>query len=493
MTELAGGAAVLTPSSAARWRAIRAVAGREWLELRRDRRLFWLGALYLLLMAGALAFGATESLRLQRERETAAVADRALWVGQSPKNPHAAAHFGQYAFKPVSPLALADPGVDAYVGSAVWLEAHKQNEARFRLARDSGVAARLGGLSLAFMLQIVAPMIVIITGFAAFSRERERGTLKQLLGAGARPTDLLAGKALALTGVAMLLLAPAMLGTGLCVILFAEQEKFPIADQLFRLAAASVGYLAYLGGFALLTLGVSARAGSSRAALILLLAFWLANGFLAPRFASDMARIAEPTPSAEAFRAAIARDETAASFGHDESSPAYRAFRDEMLKKYGVARVEDLPVSLRGLSLRRRDEIGYGVFDRHFGALQAAFERQDALRASPGFIFPFLAIQPLSMALAGSDSRSQFDFETSAEAHRRVIQNEVSDNLIHFAHNDAYVAGPELWRRIGAFAYRAPSVAPILSAEKANIGSLFLWIALTGGFAVFAARRMRPL
>jgi ABC-2 type transport system permease protein len=302
-------------------------------------------------MAGALAFGAAESLRLQRERETAAVADRALWLGQSAKNPHLAAHFGQYAFKPVSPLTLADPGVNAFVGSAVWLEAHKQNEARFRLARDSGGAARLGGLSLAFVIQIIAPLIIIMTGFAAFSRERESGTLRQLLGAGARSTDLLAGKALALFGVASLLLA---------------------------------------------------------------------NGFVAPRVASGMARIAAPTPSASAFRAAIARDEAAASFGHDESHPAYRAFLDEMLKKYGVTRAADLPVSLRGLSLRRRDEIGYAVFDRHFGALQAAYHRQDALRALPGFVFPLLALQPLSMALAGSDSRSQFDFETMAEAHRRT-------------------------------------------------------------------------
>lgn len=493
MTELTQGVAVPAHVATGRWRAIRAVAGKEWLELRRDRRLFWLCALYLVLMTGALAFGAAESLRLQRERETAAVADRALWLGQSAKNPHLAAHFGQYAFKPVSPLTLADPGVNAFVGSAVWLEAHKQNEARFRLARDSGGAARLGGLSLAFVIQIIAPLIIIMTGFAAFSRERESGTLRQLLGAGARSTDLLAGKALALFGVASLLLVPAMLGTGLCIVLFADRDKFPLVDQLLRLAATSTGWMAYLGGFVFLTLAVSALASSSRAALVALLAFWLANGFVAPRVASEMARIAAPTPSASAFRAAIVRDEAAASFGHDESHPAYRAFLDEMLKKYGVTRAADLPVSLRGLSLRRRDEIGYAVFDRHFGALQAAYNRQDALRALPGFVFPLLALQPLSMALAGSDSRSQFDFETMAEAHRRMIQNEVSDNLIHFAHDDAYKAGPDLWRRIGAFSYRAPPIGPTLAAEKTNIGAIILWVALAGVFAVFAAGRLRPL
>ena len=49
------------------------------------------------------------------------------------------------------------------------LEAHKQNETQFKQARDGGVGARLGSLSLAFILQTVAPLIVILMGFASFS------------------------------------------------------------------------------------------------------------------------------------------------------------------------------------------------------------------------------------------------------------------------------------------------------------------------------------
>lgn len=492
MSDLALAPARATATPAGRWRVIRAVAAREWLEMRRDRRLLALFALTLLLMAAALAFGATENARIARERAAAAQADRALWTSQSAKNPHAAAHFGQYAFKPRSPLALADPGVDPYVGAAVWLEAHKQNEAQFRSARDGGVAARLGGLSLAFILQAVAPLIVLLAGFASFSGERESGTLKQLLSLGARASDLLAGKALALIGAAGALLAPAAAGATLALWLLTDATKLSASDQFLRLGALTLGYGVYLAGFAFLALGVSALAKSSRAALVALLAFWLVNSFVAPRLSADLARALAPTPTAQQFRAAIAKDK-AASFGHDETHPAFKAFRDEVLKQYGVSRVEDLPVSFRGLSLRKDDENGYAVYDRHFGALQASFEKQDGLAQAPGFLFPLLAMRPFSMAFAGSDSRAQFDFATAAEAHRRVIQNEVSENIIHFQRDERYVAGPELWKRIAAFAYAAPPAAFALAGSREAVAGLIGWLVLTILFARAAARRLRPL
>lgn len=475
-----------------RWPLIRAVASKEWIEMRRDRRLVALFAITLLLMSAALAFGAIENARLTRERAAAAEADRQLWTSQSAKNPHAAAHFGQYAFKPMSPLALADPGVDPYVGSAVWLEAHKQNEAQYRPARDGGGAARLGGLSLAFILQTVAPLLVLLAGFQSFSGERESGTLKQLLSIGARPTDLLAGKTLALLGAVFALLAPAVVGVALALAFLTDGEKLSLADQFARLGALTLGYGVYLAGFAFLTLAVSALAPSSRAALVALLAFWLINSFIAPRLATDVGRALAPTPTAQAFRTAIAADK-AKTFGHDERHPAFIAFRDDVLKSYGVSRVEDLPVSFRGLALRKDDESGYTIYDRHFGALQAAFEKQDALAQAPGFLFPLLAMRPFSMAFAGSDSRAQFNFATAAEAHRRVIQNQVSDNIIHFQRDESYVAGPELWKRIAAFAYRAPDTHFALAGAREAILGLGGWLLLTLCLAFVAARRLRPL
>ena len=91
-----------------------------------------------------------------------------------------------------------------------------------------------------------------------------------------------------------------------------------------------------------------------------------------------------------AFREAIAEDKKKL-FGHDENHPGFITFRERVLKQYKVNRVEELPVSFRGLSLREDDEAGYRMFDRHFGRLQSQVERQDAWRAAAGILFPMLA------------------------------------------------------------------------------------------------------
>jgi ABC-2 type transport system permease protein len=469
--------------------AAAAIAAREWRDLLRDTRFRVLVGLVAALLLAALAFGAARSERLEHEQSHASETDRRIWNAQGSKNPHAAAHFGQYAFKPAGPLALADPGIDPYTGSAVWLEAHRQNELQFRAARDAGLTARFADLSLALVLQLVLPLLAILVGFAAFAGERERGTLRQVLSLGCRPRDLLAGKALALGGLLAALLLPAALGVALLALGHAQPVQ-----QLLRLCGLLLGYALYLGGFALLALAVSALCRSSRAALVVLLAFWLLNGFIAPRVATDLARTAQPLPSAQEFRRAIAEDRRK-SFGHDPRHPAFVAFRDEVLRSYGVARLEDLPVNFRGLSLRRDDENGYAIFERHFAALQARFERQDSLRAAAGPLLPLLAIQPVSMALAGTDNRHQYHFAVAAEAHRRAIQTLASDDLIRNGrYGDAsYQADPQLWAKMPAFAYSVPPAAWALASQWRNLLSLGVWFGLAALFAAVAVRRMRPL
>jgi ABC-2 type transport system permease protein len=492
------------PAPSGRLRIVRTIAAKEWLDLRRDTRFRLLAALMLLLLAGAVLFGATQVARMELEHEAASAADRSLWTAQGAKDPHSAAHFGQYAFKPASALALADPGIDAYVGSAVWLEAHKQNEVQFRPASDGSLVGRLGKLSLAFVLQTVMPLLVILLGFSAFTGERENGTLRQLLSLGVRPLDLLAGKALAIGAALLLLLIPVFAGVFLgCLLLdesyaaYGAHGTTDVAAQasLFsRLAWLGFSYALYLAGFVALSLAVSAWLRSSRAALVVLLAFWLVNCFLMPRLMTDWVREALPLPTALSFRQAIV-DDKKKLFGHDERHPAFVAFKARVLAQYKVQRIEDLPVNFRGLALREDDEAGYRIFDRHFGALQARFERQDAWRAASGFLVPALAMQPFSMALAGTDSRHHHHFASEAEAHRRLIQAAVSDDLIRNGRygDSSYTAPPELWARIPSFAYRAPDSGWALASQTGNLVALLFWAAATSLAAAFVTRRLRPV
>lgn len=473
--------------------AVGAIARKELLELRRDARFWWASGIILVLLLIALLLGWQQMQRIDAEHAAARNVTYQQWLDQGEKNPHKAAHFGQYAFKPTGPLAFVDPGVDRFVGVTVWMEAHKQNEFNFRPARDATSLHRFGELSMAFGLQLLVPLVIVLLAFSAFTGERERGTLRQLLSVGVKPWHLLAGKGLAIMAAIGALLLPVAL-LGFIALGFADDHHASPASLFGRAGWLVLGYALYLSGFTALALGASAALSSSRKALIVLLAFWVVNGFVAPRAMTDLARQVSPTPTAVEFQKGLT-DARKATFGHDESHPAFVAFRDRMLKQYGVARVEDLPVGFRGLSLREDDENGYRIYDQHYGALWNSYARQERIRAIAGVAFPLAALQPFSMGMAGTDTFHHNRFASAAEAHRREIQTVVSADLMRNQKygDKKYVSNRALWEKIPAFEYRVPEVEWALVRQGWNLAILFLWTFAAMVFAVTATRRLRPV
>ena len=112
------------------------------------------------------------------------------WLNQTKKNPHSAAHYGVYAFKPKSPLAIVDTGIDPYMGVAVWLEAHKQNEFKYRPAQDRTAVQRFGEMTAPRSLQVLVPLFIVLMTFSAFAGEREQGTLAAGPESRRQPRDL---------------------------------------------------------------------------------------------------------------------------------------------------------------------------------------------------------------------------------------------------------------------------------------------------------------
>ena len=118
------------------------IARKELLDLLRDGRFRVLAGLVLVVSVVSLGAGWKAYADLAAQHRTAQQATREQWLTQPKKNPHSAAHYGVYAFKPASPLAMVDTGIDPYVGVAVWLEAHKQNEMKYRPAQDRTAVQR---------------------------------------------------------------------------------------------------------------------------------------------------------------------------------------------------------------------------------------------------------------------------------------------------------------------------------------------------------------
>ncbi|MEZ5287944.1 MAG: ABC transporter permease subunit [Vicinamibacterales bacterium] len=256
------------------------IARKELTDLSRDGRVRVLAGLVLLVSLVSLAAGWKSYRDISAQHRTAQAATRSQWLEQPEKNPHSAAHYGVYAFKPQSPLAIVDTGIDPYVGVAVWLEAHKQNEMKYRPAQDRTAVQRFGDLGGAEVLQVLLPLFIVLMSFAAFSGEREQGTLRQLLSVGARPRDLALGKALGLAAGLGMVLLPATLLAAAALALSTREGL--LADDPQRVAALAGSYVAYYGILIAVALVVSAWARSSRLALVVLLTFWFANSLVAP-------------------------------------------------------------------------------------------------------------------------------------------------------------------------------------------------------------------
>ena len=176
------------------------VARKEVADLYGDGRVLWAMAAVTLLIMVSVAlswqdFRAREATRTEADR-----AVRHQWENQGAKNPHSAAHFGQYAFTLESVPAAIDPGTLAHTGSAVWLEPHRRNLFGFRPAEDQTAAVRYGPLTPALLLQVVVPLLIVSFCFASVAGEREAGTLRLVLSLGLTRGQLFLGKAL---GVAL--------------------------------------------------------------------------------------------------------------------------------------------------------------------------------------------------------------------------------------------------------------------------------------------------
>ncbi|AMA58963.1 ABC transporter permease subunit [Bradyrhizobium sp. CCGE-LA001] len=459
------------------------IAVKDLRELFREGRLLWSGALIVALMLVALAAGWNRQAQVNSERAAGQALDYEAWLQQGPRHPHDAAEQGMHVFKPEPPLASFDPGIEPFVGSTVWLQAHRQSELKFRPAQDATGLQRFGELSPAWIIQVLLPLLLIIIGFNAVSAERERGTLRQLLSIGVSTRSLLLGKAAALAGCAAILTLP--LGLAFSIFILARLPAAERLDVVYRMAWLAVGYGAYLGFYIFLTLAVSALARSSRTALVLLLGFWVAATLIAPRAASEASNLLYPTPS---------RLEFTDHLSHEMSEAADKAWHNH----FGVKTQWDssLPLSKWGAALKVDDEAGYGVLDATFGKLWDTFESQQRLQQLVGIIAPVIALRDFSMGIAGTDFSQHRDFSAAAEAQRRKIQDIVSQDLIDHADplgnaHFTYKAETALWATVPQFRYALPTV----SFALAHHWPALVLLAMTFVLAVTLARYglSRPL
>lgn len=463
------------------------VAATQLTLMWRERRVLWL-ALALLLLAGAsVASGAARLSMQAQERQAVSEEEARLWDSQGTIDPHAAAHVGRAIPAPVRPLAALDPGLTDFLGTSVFIEGHAQNPARHRATEAGTALSRFDGFSAAWALQVVAPLLIILAGFAMLSGDVARETLRQELGTGASAGVLIGGRLIALATTSLLLVL-AMLVFSLPGMAGLHGGMADLA-ALFAMAAA---YAVYLLVFCALTVGVSALASSARTSLVILLGFWVVSTLLVPRVAPAVAESLHPTPSAPSFRATVTEEAENGVDGHDPADQRLDALRAALMARYQVEKVDDLPVNFRGVALEFAEANSTQTYNRHFDRLHASYQQQDATQRLFAALSPTLALQSWSRAFARTDFSAHLAFLRGVEDYRyRLIQALNQDVKRHKApQGGKHVADIATITRSVPYRPQQQRLADIFVAQAVSFAILLAWVLLACGVVVVSARRL---
>jgi ABC-2 type transport system permease protein len=463
----------------------RTVAQRELLDARRDGRHRVIVAALLLLSLSA-ALGAYQVHHTARHaRDTAARTEAAAWLSQGRHNPHNAAHLGRFLYKPVEPLSLFDRGLDSQIGALQRIEAHRQTHPRERPAEDAGILGRFGEVTPAIVLQQFVPFLVVVALFSTFAAERERGTLAHVASTGVPIRTLALGKA---AGAAWSLLAPlaALAGIGSLALLMASGADGTGPELALRVVLLASGYFAYFMNYVVISLAVSAVSRTSGVALTVLLIIWASSVVIVPRIAATVAESLYPVPQMSALLAAIAADKASGLEGHDDSGQRAQTLLNETLERYGVNRVEDLPIDFDGVRLQADEEYSDRVVDKHYAALWRQYARQEHVRSAFFLLSPVIAVQSWSRALSDTGMEAHRDYWQQAESFRRTLVRFLNHNLTqHGTYGDwTYRAAPTLWSQAPQFTWRKPPLRVIIRSQTWSL----LLLAVTTSLAVLALR-----
>ena len=182
------------------------ITKNEWRMLFRNRTFGYLTTFFLLSLILVVWIGVVQFEEQQGYRKLAQEHVREQWENLKEMNPHGAAHYGTYAFKPSNLLSSMDGGINDITGNVLQLEGHVQNEIVYSEASQSLSISKFGKLKSSLLLQYVIPLFLIFLSYGSISNEKVTQRIKLLVFQGATLKTLIYAKSLSTWLYGMLLL-----------------------------------------------------------------------------------------------------------------------------------------------------------------------------------------------------------------------------------------------------------------------------------------------
>lgn len=456
-------------------------------------RTFQLLFLFLVILSGYAIFSSSVQYEhAYREHRTLTDTVRSMQLHQEPTSAHMAGHYGHIVFKPATFLQAIDPGVNAYTGTTVRLEAHRQNEAVFIPASGQSSLVRFGEFSFALLLQVIFPLLILFSCYRAVIVDRQNGTLKLLICQGISMRRLIIAKTAAYILLYGCFLLLAALAYGLVFSLSHHGEGQN--GVLYRVFILLLLYGLYYALLIALTIYLSARAQSPSALLTGLLAVWFVFTIIIPKTTASIGAQQAPLPTRMAFAQAIQEQKKKGINGHDSRNEHTIRFKDSVLRAYGVDSASQLPVKMGGLLMQADEDFNNALYDQALGQVSRTITAQNRVGALSGFADPFMAVRNLSMAIAGTDMHHHFNFTKEVEDYRRELIRDLNKldaaRVSEFKDSRGKLT-QEYWEQVEDYRYQPPALSRSLSRYRTEIAALFLWLLGTGLLIIFTSNKIR--
>ncbi|WPQ62636.1 DUF3526 domain-containing protein [Chitinophaga sancti] len=461
---------------------------KEYLSAIRDKIVLVLACIAWLLIGFGAFTGWLHLKKSEIQKQRAASLFQQEWEEQH-ANPHSAAHFGTYLFKPGSLLSMYDNGLNNYLGNSYRVEAHIQHEVNQSEAEASDSQLRFGELSVALVFQLLIPLLILLITFNTITHEREGNTLRVLLIQGIRPSQIVWGKILGIYTIILTVIFPALLLMA-SPFLF----KMPGKDILLRFLLFSLSYLLFF--FIVVCIGViiSTWNKTSNGALVTALGCWLFWAVLMPRGVARLIDASDPLPSRYELSRNITRGNQL-GMGNDGSSlERYKKYMEQTLKKYGVDSASQLPINFDGLSMQYGEDYNAKVYERYAGNVESIIKKQQFHMEQVGLLNPFMAIQQFSMGVTGTDYFHHLYFHHHAKKYRdnfiRTLNMELANSGSKYLSYN-YKVGPDFFKKMKTFSYTPPAFENAICWHIWAMISLLLWLVILIIIIPLVAKRLK--
>ena len=325
------------------------------------------------------------------------------------------------------------------------------------------------------------------------TKERENGTLKILLTQAISWQELIWGKTLGLFILSLTILLPIILISS--ILLAMSLDSHTGLEPIVRWGLMILSYLIFIGIVCLLTIFISAKSQSSKAALTQLIGFWLVFTLVLPKISQVVGQNMYHSPSKIAFDSAVEADLIKLGDSHNPNDPHFSALKDSLLKAYGVDSTHKLPFNYGGVVMQEGERLSAEVFNRHQKQLVQSYEQQQDIVRKTAIINPFMAIKNISMGLSGTDYANYQDFQKQTEAYRYKLAQHMNQLQIKLISNQKrkpteknYSISQKYWSTFPDFEYHFLRIETVLKSEVYSFLAMIIWL-LGLGFLIKSQER----